>query len=1085
MRLRRFIAAALLISALSPALAEEVKVYEKPLTIPTYRIGEAEYMTPWEARFGNIYPYPMLDKLTDDKYERTYRALWLENEYVKVLILPEIGGRLHGAQDKTNGYQFMFDQRTIKPALVGRAGAWICGGIEWNFPDGHRVSCFRPSDWRMVENPDGSKTVWTGEIERIYGMRWSVGNTVHPGRNWVETKVRLFNSTPYPHAFLYWADCGVRGTPEFQAVIPGEIATGHGKHQFFRWPINNGVDLRMWKNAPGGTSYFAWESESDYMGSYSPEEKGGMAHWADHFIVRGKKLWFCGTSPAGRLWEAVLTDNDAPLVEPQAGAYSDNQPDYHWIMPGETKVFSHFWFPVREIGIWDYANLEGVISLRLEKGEVKAGWSPTSRNKGAQVILTSEEKELFRRVIDSDPATPFLVSVKAPKGTDLYALKMFVLSSGGDTLAAFQHPRPASPPLPEAEPPFPAPEKVESIEKLYLTGDHLERFRDPGRAIEYYREALRRDPGDLRSNIALGIMTLKRGLYKEALEYFDRALKRDETSAAAWYYKGLASGGLGDSKEAEKSLNRASYDLGHYGAAHFELAQLTASEGRWTKALEHIERSIRGNGDNAQAWAVKSLILNCLGRYEEALTTALEIQKLDPLDFLSLVERAEALDGLDRKAEAAAFRDTLIQLTRLESENHLELAIRYARCGLYEKAAQVLRLITDRPGQKSVSPMVYYHLAYYSNLAGKKEEAADFRAKGEKASPGYCFPNRLESFPVLSWAVRENSGDARALYYLGTLYYSRERDTEAIECWEKAVAIEPGNAVAQRNLGYALARRKDLERARTAYEAAVKADPGSAVALLELEKVYHDLGMTAGERAAFLEKYRDTVFSSDPLLKSLIALYVQLGRYDDALACLTGHRFHSWEGGYEVHLYWVESRIRKGDIEFGAGNYEKALEHYRLSLDYPDNLESKAQPGALHIRQRYNVALALEALGRKKEARVVFEQMLTEKLRAGSAFLFFRGKALDKLGRKEEARAVFEQMLAVLKTGSEGEEDHHGEPELVPDKSRNPQALFHFKRYLALDGLGNIREAEQEQAKALALDPLVAIKAFCPPAAGW
>ena len=265
MKFRRLFLAALFGVLVSSARSDEVKIYEKPLTIPTYRLGKPEMMPRWKVRLGRIYPYTMLDKLTEEKYERTYRALWVENEYVKVLVLPEIGGRVHGAQDKTNGYQFMFDQKVIKPALVGLAGAWISGGVEWNFPDGHRQSCFRPMDWRLVENPGGSRTIWTGEIERVYGMRWSAGVTVHPGRNWVEGKVRLFNCTPYPHSFQYWGNCGVRGTPEFRLITPGEIATSHGKHRFYRWPVHNGKDLRFWKNAPGGTSYFVVNSENSWF----------------------------------------------------------------------------------------------------------------------------------------------------------------------------------------------------------------------------------------------------------------------------------------------------------------------------------------------------------------------------------------------------------------------------------------------------------------------------------------------------------------------------------------------------------------------------------------------------------------------------------------------------------------------------------------------------------------------------------------------------------------------------------------------------------------------------------------------------
>jgi len=1085
MKLTHWLAICLIPGAFLSARADQVQVYEESLTIPTYRIGEPEILPRWNPHFGEIYPYPMLDKLTDYKYPRTYRALWLENDYVKVLVLPEIGGRLHGAQDKTNGYQFMFDQRTIKPALVGRGGAWISGGIEWNFPDGHRVSGFRPTDWRIVENPDGSKTVWTGEIERVFGMRWSVGNTVHPGRNWIETRVRLFNCTPYPHSFLYWADCGVRGTPEFQAVIPGEIATGHGKHRFFHWPIHNGVDLRKWKNAPGGTSYFAWESESDYFGTWNPEDNGGLVHWADHHIMRGKKLWFCGTSPAGRLWEVVLTDGDLPLVEPQAGAYSDNQPDYLWIMPGETKIFSHYWFPVRDIGPWDYANLEGSLTLRLEENRVKIGWSPTGENENALVILTSAGREFYRRSVDSGPGTPFMDELNAPESADLYSLKMTVLSAAGDTLLCFQHPVPENPPLPRPDPPFPPAEKIESQDSLFLIGDNLERFRQTEQAIQYYEEALRRDSMDVRTNTAMGLVYLKRGLYAEALQFFGKALDRQSSFARARYYQGLAELQLGEPGKAEKDLNLSSYDLSFYAAAHYELARLAASQGRLERALEHIERSIRGNADNAQARAVKALILNRLGRHEEALAAATEVQDTDPLDFLSLAERVKAFEQLGRQEKAEALRDTFLAVTRSSSENHLELAIRYARCGSFEDAVRVLRMITDQPGYEKLSPMVYYYLGYYYNLLGKNLESNVFRTRGSEVSADCCFPSRLESVPVLRFAMEKNPQDARAFYLLGTLYFSKERVDDAILVLQRSVSLDPGNAVAQRNLGYAWVRNKDLERARVAYEAALEADHDIPLAILELDMVYHDLGLSAEQRASFLEKYREQAFKSDPLLKRLISLYVQLERYDDALQALTSHRFHSWEGRYGVHLYWVQSQIKKGDAAFQAGDCEKALEHYRLALSYPSNLEVEEQPGTIHARKRYKIGLALEALGRSKEAGEEFEKVVKDRPGTDNAYQYFRGKALDRLGRKDAARKVFQQLLESLaKPGDSGHVISSG-PGRRLFSGRRARALIHFKRALALEGLENYEQAQEEHRKALELDPEVEMSAFCPPEAGW
>ena len=389
MKLERRILSIAFISIFIWPVDAQVKVYQEPLTFTTYGVREPEIMPDWRTYH---YPYTMMDRLSNVKGTKTYNALYVENEYVKALVLPQLGGRLHGAEDKTNGYQFLYDQKVIKPGLISLTGAWISGGVEWNFPIGHRPSGFRDTDWTITENPDGSRSAWVGEIERLKGMRWSVGTTVHPGRNWVETKVRLENSTPYVQSFQYWATSAVRATPNYQAVIPGEIVTGHGKHEYFRWPVDKGVDISYWKNTPGASSYFAVDSESDFFGGYSPEEQAGMVHYADHHIVRGKKLWTWGTAPAGRLWEKILTDGDLPYFEPQAGAYSDNQPSLFWIMPGETKIFSHFWFPVRDIGAFDFANLEGSLNLELAGGKALFGWSPTVRTRMQKLWCFMREK---------------------------------------------------------------------------------------------------------------------------------------------------------------------------------------------------------------------------------------------------------------------------------------------------------------------------------------------------------------------------------------------------------------------------------------------------------------------------------------------------------------------------------------------------------------------------------------------------------------------------------------------------------------------------------------------------------------------
>ncbi len=867
------------------------------------------------------------------------------------------------------------------------------------------------------------------------------------------------------------------GSAEFSAVIPGKIATGHGKHEYYHWPMNEGQDLRRGKTPPAGTSYFIDDSEDDFMGSWSPEEQGGMAHVADHRIVRGKKLWYCGTSPAGRLWETVLTDHDAPLVEPQAGAYSDNQPDYLWLQPGETKTFSHFWMPVREIGFWHYANLEGVLALDLEKGQVRFGWSPTGEQPGAQVVLLGPSGEFFRRSYEAGPARPVILAVPAPKGAALHQLRAVVLAAGGDTLLAFSH-RPSAEDtiLPAPEPPFPAPAEVAEQERLYFIGDNLERFRETEQAVEYYREALRRDPGDSRCNTALGIWRLKRGEWAASAGLLSKALERDQASGRARYHLGLALLGQENPAAAEKELNRASYDFAFYAAAQYELARLAGRRGDWEKALEHAGRSLRGNGDNSRAGAVKALILNRLGRHAEALAASRRVQAADPLELLAISEAARALEGMDQPARASSLRDTLLLVSRGDSYNHLELAHQYAACGRYAEAVAVLELVT------APDPLVCYHAARSLHLLGRQAEAAAYLARARQVSADYCFPSRLEDLAALEWAAATAPDDPRARALLGLILCSRGRQEQAIAAWREAVRLDPRDAASRRNLGYALAQRGELKEARASYEAAVALERESGVPLLELDMVDTDLETPREERLARLEQHRELVDQSDPLMLRLVSLQLQLGRNEQALAALEGHRFHCWEGGYSIHRYWVEANLRQGDQAFAARDFARALEFYRKSLEYPDNLEVKEQPGAIHARNRFQLGLALEALGRGKEAREAFELTAAEEPSPGDAFSYYRGKALEKLGRQGEARQVFERMLAALGETKEVAEQAgaHGHGEQV-----NREALRSFRRALALEGLGRQAESRAERERALRLEPEVALQAFCPPAAGW
>ncbi|MGC9327101.1 MAG: DUF5107 domain-containing protein, partial [Candidatus Hinthialibacter sp.] len=294
------------------AVSAEVLAYEKEIIIPTWEIGPPQIHSNFFDSGADIYPYTLQDVLTNNKVDKSYKGVFLENEYIQILILPEIGGRIHGALDKTNGYKWLYWQPTIKPGLISMTGAWISGGVEWNFPHGHRPSCFMPVDSKIVHHPDGSATVWVGETEPIFRMRWAIGLTVFPGRSYLRADYIFSNPTDHKYSFQFWATSATHANEWTQAQYPGDMVTGHGKHQFWNWPIHDGVDLTWWKNSPNASSYFAFNNPSDWFGTYDHSQKAGMIHTANHHIMPGKKLWTWGSGPSGRIWEDILTEGGGP-----------------------------------------------------------------------------------------------------------------------------------------------------------------------------------------------------------------------------------------------------------------------------------------------------------------------------------------------------------------------------------------------------------------------------------------------------------------------------------------------------------------------------------------------------------------------------------------------------------------------------------------------------------------------------------------------------------------------------------------------------------------------------------------------------
>lgn len=1083
--------------------ARDVRVWEDQLTLPTYVLGPPEpnpfffFGRASQGAEGRVYPYPLYDHLTYRKEPRSYRVVYLENEYVRVMVAPELGGRLFEAIDKTNGYHFIYRQHVIKPALIGLIGAWISGGIEWNIPHHHRATTMLPVQYHIEQNPDGSKTVWVGELEPRHRMRWAVGYTLYPGRSYLEAKVRVVNRTPVVHTMLCWANVAVHVNENYQIIFPPRTQWGthHHKREFVEWPIarrryggadfSSGVDVSWYKNHVASNSIFAWNYEDDFFAGYDHGKRAGIISVADHHIVPGKKLWTWGTGPRGQMWDKILTDEDGPYVELMVGAYSDNQPDYSWLQPFETKAFEMYWYPFREIGGVKNANLNGAVNLEISGSRAKLGFYTPQEHRSAEVMLKAGNRVLFRETIAIGPAKPYVREVVLPAGIDEHSLRASLLVAGKE-LVGYTPIRLEPQPMPKPVEPPPPPQEIKTNEELYLTGLRIEQFHHPTLEPDpYWEEALRRDPGDVRVNTALGINYLKKARFAEAERLFRKALERltdrytTPKDAEPLYYLGLALKAQGKQEEAFRYCYSATWSLQWRAAGYYCLAEISTARGEWEQALNFVDRSLEANALNVRALALKASLLRQLGRGSQALALLSEAQRrTDPLDVRYMAE-----EWLASREETARAR--LLQAMTEHPLTSLELAADYMNAGLWSDGKTVLQeLVTAAAGRSKVSPLVHYYLGYMAEKLGDDAQANGYYQQAAKGSPEYVFPFQWETIPVLERAMTVNPKDARAPYYLGNLLFDWQPE-RAQQLWERSAALDDTFPIVYRNLALAYARASkgaDLNKAIQYLEKAVSLPQKYALHFAELDALYEAAGVEPGKRLAMLERNHEVVQQRDDALAREITLKVVLGKWDEAIQLMSARRFSVWEGGsIRVADDWIDAHLLRGQQHLAAGRLQEALHDFESALHVPENLPAERRfEGARQAEIRYWLGVVYEALGKAEFAREQWRLAVAAPLatrRALETLLgtesYYRARALQKLGQVEEARQVFQSLLDAGKRALEGaarEIDFFasfGEQQ----SQRQRLATAHYLAGLGYLGLGDRAQAREEFEQVLRYSP--------------
>jgi tetratricopeptide (TPR) repeat protein len=1106
MNYRRIFLIALLLNGtfLSTAFGQkQAKIYEAPLTIPTYEVRPPEkapmfyHGRAYQGAEGHIYPYPFHDELTDKRIEKDYHAIYLENQYIKVCVLPEIGGRILYARDKSNGYDFIYHQHVIKPSLIGMLGAWISGGIEWDLPHHHRARVFEPVDYKIESNGDGSKTLWIGELELRDRMRWIIGLTVYPDKSYFEAEVKMFNQTPVANSFLSWANVATHATEDYQILFPPgtDYVTYHSKNQFTTWPetediwrgvdYTDGVDLSWWKNHPAPNSFFAWNYEDDFFGGYDHGKEAGIAYVANHHVASGKKFFLWGPgfgeNTHGAMWNKILTEQDGPYVELMAGGYSDNQPDYCWLQPYETKSFKWHWYPIRQIKGMKQANLQGAVNIKaVSPDSIMVAANTTTPFENARLIIEQGDEILFNRSIDITPANPFHTFMAHPSQIlqEDYHLKL--LSSDGKELVTYHHEHKASSQkMPDPVEPPQTPEEIETVEELYLTGLRIEQFHNPSlEPYSYYEEALKRDPDNFRVNRSLGILYYKRGMMQEAEKHLVNAVDRitrkytRPRDGEAHYYLGLTHKYLGKNQQAYDAFYRSTWDYRFNAPAFFQLAQLDCINSDFAKALDHIQRSMDANNRNYKAYALKAAILRHMERYEGAIDVARQALQKDPLHPWAGIELYLAQQEKSRRKARQTLEEMHQVLQANKDQTYLEVATHYMNCGLWQDGQNVLSEYSHHKDPRH--PMIYYYMGYLHDQTGETGTAKQFYKKAASMSPDYCFPLRLESLKILNHVIDVHPKDERAHYYLGNLLFYFQKEDQAIAAWERSKDLNNPYVYTHRNLGMAYDSRKDgLGKAIRQYEQAIEIDNSDPRLFAELARLYQKAEVPFKDRLGMLESHKPVIELRDDALSMLVQIYIRTGKYDEAMDYLKNYHFRRWEGGGNIRNIYVNAYLMRGLDSYQHHNYPDALRDFEQALEYPDNIEAaKRYYGGRRGQIYYFMGMTHKKAGDQRQAEQAFKNAVSARKGGEASFQhYYEARALQKLGMHQKADKIF---VDIIQNGKR-ELQQTGKLEFFAkfgekQASDVQKAEAHFLTGIGYLGSGNREKAREEFEQALQLD---------------
>lgn len=972
----------------------KVQASRGQLKLPTYPWAAVPHPYFRGTDNRNIYPYPMLDFLSRDRTERSYRTVVLENEHLRIIFLPELGGKIHEVIDKATGEPMFYVNHVVKPALIGQAGAWTSGGVEWNTgPQGHTVGCMQPIEVVILpRGSDGSQAVAIGETEGIYQTRWTVVVTLRPDRSFIEERIRIYNPTPTIRPYYFWNCTAVPNTPGFRFIYPMTLGTDHGAERFFHWPMHEGKDLTRGTNYQDASSIFAWHCDQDFFGSYNDDLDRGVVAYANHHQLPGKKAWTWGWGSYGTMHQMDLTDDDGPYNEVQTGPLL-TQGEVGRLDPGETLEWQEWWYPIHRLGGFTYANRDVAVNAAIEGGAVRLRILGTADWGTVTVRALSSGRTVSQGVTTLNPRRPAQLELafepaSGPANIEIQADRQMI--------AAFALPLA----LPERQPPAkPAP--AQTATELAQAGwqDYL--FAHFTAAAGRFQKALDQDSKCVSAHSGLAYLRLDADP-AAAAQAAQAALAVDPNCGLARLALATAAERLEDDTLALTAAWQAALEPATAVAGRALAARLLIRQGRTAEAVSALS--------DAGPWQADPTCRNLLafalldrGDKAAALDEARQNLQVDPLDTF-----AHAVLWLARPGARGLQLGELIQT---KAQAVLDLAATFVELG---QDAIALRVLADfycgaEPAQ-GAHPLPFYWAAHLAHRLGQSGAATRYLSAADAVPADLVFPHRFASLRVLEWACGHRAADGRARLYLGHLCFHLGRHARGRELWRQAAELGTQPVIAYRALGLAsLTLDQDSKAAAGLLTQANTADPTDAIVARDLARVLFtlaDQADAAEPKRQLWVRARDILagaFAQGQGRSDFVALLARahtlLGDYAETARLLDSVRITIWEGAREAHGLFEEAHLFLGDQHLEAGRATEALGEFDRALEYPANLATGRLEHAREAHIHYRRGNALAALGQHERARAAWQLAAEEAPSSDARKEASRAQAAEALRR--------------------------------------------------------------------------------------